>query len=85
MCSCRSACCCGSLFGLAPLLHAFLCHEHAHDTYKSCNKLVMQPFYVQVGQHYLAAQWGQSLMTLSSFIDQHLLSTAPDSSTDAGV
>ena len=45
----------------------------------------MQWYRVQVGQHYLAAQWGQRLMTLSSFIDQHLLSAASDSSTDAGV
>jgi hypothetical protein len=60
------------------------CFAMSMRTIHSCIKLVMQPFYVQVGQHYLAAQWGQRLMTLSSFIDQHLLSTAPDSSTDAG-
>lgn len=38
---------------------------------------------LQVGQHYLAAKWGQRLMTLSDFIDQHLLAAAPNS-TEAG-
>lgn len=34
---------------------------------------------LQIGQHYLAAEWGQRLMTLSDFIDQHILcSSAPD-------
>lgn len=27
----------------------------------------------QVGQHYLAAHWGQQLMTVSEFIDRHIL------------
>ena len=46
---------------------------------------MLQWCHMQVGQHYLAAHWGQRLMTLSSFIDQHLTSAASDNSTDAGV
>jgi lysine-specific demethylase 8 len=38
----------------------------------------------QVGEHYLADQWGQQLMTLQRFVQQHILGAAQGRSAQGG-
>jgi hypothetical protein len=69
---------------LHPCLHCAALSMHLLTTGTNLQCKHITDLGLQVGQHYLAAEWGQRLMTLSDFIDQHLLPAASDSSGTAG-